>query len=212
MEIMVAMAIVGIIFAAAATGLRSAFNVNLKSSAGKLASTLRYLSNKAVTEHRYIRVIFDLQAQSYSVEECTDPIVVSVEEEEDQFKEDEKKKDEPQPADEEGDKEEGGDGEAGKKAESSCVPSESSLLKPVKLPNDVFFKDVSLSYLQAKKEQGKASTYFFPDGYATPTIVNLKDEEDENHYAVEVEALSGKVRVTGDYQEHFSGWGKDDEK
>ena len=90
MEIMVAMAIVGVIFAAAATGLRSAFNVNLKSSAGKLASTLRYLSNKAVTEHRYIRVIYDLQAQSYSVEECTDPVVISVEDEEDQAKEDEK--------------------------------------------------------------------------------------------------------------------------
>lgn len=210
MEIMVAMAIVGVIFAAAATGLRSAFNVNLKSSASKLASTLRYLSNKAVTEHRYIRVIYDLQAQTYSVEECTDPVVVSVDDEEDQAKEDEKKKDEPQVA--EGAPEEGGDEGEKKKPESSCAPSESSLLKPVKFPTGVLFKDVNLSYLKAKKEQGKASTYFFPDGYATPTLINLKDEDDENHYAVEVEALSGKVRVTGDYQEHFSGWGKDEAK
>jgi len=209
MEIMVAMAIVGVIFAVAAVGLRSAFNVNLKSTAGKMAATLRYLSNKAVTEHRYIRVIFDMKAQTYTVEECTEPVVVSVEDEENQAEIDKKTKDNPEPAAEPGDD---GKEEEKQTADSSCVPSESSLLKPVKLPSDVFFKDIRVSYLQFRKEEGKATTYFFPDGYATPTLINLKNEDDDDHFSVEVEALSGKVKLTSDYQENFSGWGKNDEK
>jgi prepilin-type N-terminal cleavage/methylation domain-containing protein len=197
-ELLVALAIVGLIFAVAATGLRSVFSINLKSSAGKLAATLRYLSNKAVTDHLYIRVIYDLKGETYSVEECTEPVVVAVEEEEAEVKEEEKN----EGGEEEGDKK--------KTSESSCVPSESSLLKPVKLPSGVLFKDVSLSYLKTKKEEGKAVTYFFPDGYATPTLINFKDDDDENHYSVEVEALSGKVLVTSEYQEHFSEWSKEE--
>jgi general secretion pathway protein H len=191
-EILVAMAIVGLIIGVSATALRSVFNVNMKGAAGKLAATLRYLSNKAVTDHRYIRVIYDLKAQSYSVEECTEPVVISVEDEETEAKEEEKEEEKEPPAE--------------KTADSSCAPSESTLLKPVKLPSGVLFKDVAVSYLQGKKERGKTYTYFFPDGYATPTLVNFKDEDDENHYAVEVEALSGKVRVFSEYQEHFSEW------
>lgn len=203
------MAIVGLIIGVSATGLRSVFNVNMKSAAGKLAGTLRYLSNKAVTDHRYIRVLYDLEAQSYSVEECTEPVVVSVEDEETQAEKD--KKEEAKPAPEEG---EGADAAAGDegaaKTADSCAPSESSLLKPVKLPSGVLFKDVSVSYLKWKKEKGRIYTYFFPDGYATPTLINFKDEEDENHYAVEVEAFSGKVRVASEYREHFSEWRSED--
>src|SRR5262249_25836918 len=137
-------------------------------------------------------------------EECTEPVVVAVEEEESEAKEEEKGEEKT---------EEKGEGEEKKKSsESSCVPSESSLLKPVKLPSGVLFKDVTLSYLKTKKEQGKATTYFFPDGYATPTLINFKDDDDENHFSVEVEALSGKVIVTSDYKEHFAEWGNNEEK
>jgi general secretion pathway protein H len=207
-EILVAMAIVGLIIGVSATGLRSVFNVNMKSAAGKLAGTLRYLSNKAVTDHRYIRVIYDLEAQTYSVEECTEPIVVSIEDEEAQAEKE--KKETPKPEEGEEAPTEGEEGEeGGNKTADSCAPSESSLLKPVKLPSGVLFKDVSVSYLKWKKERGQIYTYFFPDGYATPTLVNFKDEEDENHFSVEVEALSGKVRIASEYREHFTGSGNE---
>lgn len=208
------MAIVGLIIGVSATGLRSVFNVNMKGAAGKLAATLRYLSNKAVTDHRYIRVIYDLEGQTYSVEECTEPIVISIEDEEAKAKEDEKEKEVPPPAEGEevvegGSEEAGEEGEA-KKTPESCAPSDSALLKPIKLPGGVLFKDVSLSYLKGRKEQGLATTYFFPDGYATPTLINFKDEDDENHYWIELEALSGKVRVGNEYKENFSGWAKEE--
>ena len=192
-ELMVAMTIVGLIFAVAATGLRSAFNVNLKSSAARLASTLRYLSNKAVTDHQYLRMVIDLDGQSYRVEESADPFVISPEEEED--------KNEPASKKEEGGK--GGEGEREEEtaANPAFTQSESKLLKPTKLPSDTFFKDVFISYLNRKKENGQAFIYFFPDGYATATVINLKDEEDEEHFSIELLPLSGQVKVEGEYKE-----------
>lgn len=182
-ELLVAMAIVGMIFAVAATGLRSVFNVNLKSSSSRLAGTLRYLSNKAVTENRYLRMVYDFESQSYHAEESDDPFVVS-----------------PEPPEPEKKKEMEGE-EKPEEEQAVFSPSESKLLKPTKLPSGVFFKDVTVSYLPQKQEGGQVFTYFFPDGYATATVINLRDEEDQEHFSIELFALSGRVRVEGEYKE-----------
>lgn len=184
---MVTMAIVGVIFALSLTGLRSAFNVNIKSAAGKMASTLRYLSNKAVTDHMYLRMGYDISGNSYRVEESAEPFVISVEEHEMSLLlgEEANLKEEAAPA-------------------SNFAASESSLLKPVKLPSGVLFKDVTVSYLRGKKEEGKLYTYFFPDGYATPTLINLKNDDDDEHYSLELFPLSGRVKVVGDYRESLT--------
>jgi len=186
---MVTMAIVGVIFALSLTGLRSAFNVNIKNAAGKMASTLRYLSNKAVTDHLYLRMGYDISGNSYHVEESADPFVISIEEEEANLKEEAGDKD----------KEEGEEAPA-----SGFAASESRLLKSVKLPSGVLFKDVTVSYLRGKKEEGKLYTYFFPDGYATPTLINLKNDDDDEHYSLELFPLSGRVKVVGNYRESLT--------
>ncbi len=180
-ELMVAMVIIGLMFALAATGLRSVFNVNLKNTSAHLASTLRYLSNKAVTDHLYLRMVFDLDEQTYSVEESAEPFVISTEDMGDENSNSPEKK-------------EGED----KKA---FAPTEERMLQPAKLPSGVFFKDVSVSFLRDKKEKGLIYTYFFPDGYAIPTIINLRDEDDENHYSIELLPLSGRVKVESQYRE-----------
>jgi len=203
---MVTMAIVGVIFAVSLTGLRSAFSVNLKGSAGKLAATLRYMSNKAVTDHMYLRMVYDFQDKSYHAEESADPMVVSPEEDEGESKK-------------EGDNASGGgagqlsdeDKKKAAAAASGFTPSESVLLQPTKLPSDVGFKDIMVSYLNGKRDQGKAYTYFFPDGFATPTVINLKNDADDEHYSIEVLPLSGRVKVLGDYKESLSEESKMDD-
>ncbi len=196
-ELLVGITIIGMIFAVGASGLKSAFDTNLRQSSSRLASTLRYLSNKAVTDHLYLRMVYNLSDQTYRVEESRDPTVISPEEEEKETaaKSEEEKEGELKEAPEEGDA-----GEA-TKPEAAFSPSESKLLKPVKLPSGVFFKDVSVSYLPHRKEQGEVATYFFPDGYATPTLINLRNEEDDNHFSVELFALSGRVKVIANYKE-----------
>lgn len=183
-EVLVALAIVGLMFGVAVVGLRSVFDVSLKSSARQLASTFRFLSNKAVTDHLYLRLVYDLDSHSYHVEQSTEAVVIA-----------------PETSDLESDAEKE-DEEAGteKKAET-FVRSESTLLQPLRLPGGIFFKDVSVSYLTEKKETGSVSTYFFPDGYATATMVNLRDEDDKTAFSVELKPLSGQVHIEGEYRE-----------
>lgn len=199
-EILVSLTIVGVAVGVAAMGLRSAFDVNLKKSASRLSSTLRYLSNKAVIDQVYLRMVYDLDAGSYRVEQANDPFVISPEKEKAEITE------------------EGGTQEVGEKKvkekqkegekASAFAQAESSLLKPTKLPSGVAFKDVSVSYLSQKAVGGAASTYFFPDGYATPTIINLRNKEDDIHFSIEVLALSGRVTVKDEYKESFTEEGK----
>jgi prepilin-type N-terminal cleavage/methylation domain-containing protein len=195
-ELMVAMAIVGIIFAVAATSLRTAFNVDLKKSSARLASTLRYLSNKAVTEHKYLRMVYDIDGGTYRVEESGDPFVISREDEETKEKEKKEKaekqktanENEPPPPEE----------------KPTFTEAEGPLVRSVKLPSGVKFKDISVSYLKDKKESGEIYTYFFPDGFATATLINLQNDSDEDHYSIELFPLSGMVRVEGEYKESLN--------
>ncbi len=190
------MAIVGLIVGLSAMGLRSAFNVNLRSSAGKLASTLRYLSQKAVTDHLYLRVVYDIEERRYSVEESKDSFLVPMEDlKSEPFP---KKNKSSQNAEKPGASPEGS--ETAENKDSSGLVASSSI-KPVTLPSGVFFKDFSVSYRQGKVEQGQAYTYFFPDGYATPTLIHLRNEDDDDHFSVEVSALSGQVKVFADYRD-----------
>ncbi len=209
-ELMVAMAVIGLIFAMAAVSLRSVFDVELKKTASSLASTLRYLSNKAVTEHQYLRMVYDLDDQSYHAESSEDPFVISPED--DAAKEGTKKtgkakegsvtmqaEGEEPPTEDEAPGEEKDGGE-----KPAFSQMESRLLTPVKLPSGVYLKDVSVSYLPGKRESGQVFTYFFPDGFATPTLINLRDEEDENHFAIELFPLSGRVKIDRDYREQLT--------
>ncbi len=198
-ELLVGITIIGMIFAVGASGLKSAFDTNLRQSSSRLASTLRYLSNKAVTDHLYLRMVYNLSDQTYRVEESRDPTVISPEEEEKETVAKAKEAKEKETEKEDTEKEDAE--EAPSKPEAAFSPSESKLLKPVKLPSGVFFKDVSVSYLPHRKEQGEVATYFFPDGYATPTLINLRNEEDDNHFSVELFALSGRVKVIANYKE-----------
>jgi prepilin-type N-terminal cleavage/methylation domain-containing protein len=212
-EIMVAMAIVGILFAVAATGLRSVFNVNLKATSSSLASTLRYLSNKSVTEHQYLRMVYDLDEQSYRAEASADPFVITPEDEESA------KKDKAKAANVKRKKDNASEAEAGEDTAPEAAPAEDSeeeaekpvfseiespLLKPKKLPSGVLFKDVTVSYKNGKQESGQVYTYFFPDGFATPTLINLKDDNDEDHFSLELFPLSGRVKITSEYRERMT--------
>ncbi|QQR80934.1 MAG: prepilin-type N-terminal cleavage/methylation domain-containing protein [Deltaproteobacteria bacterium] len=202
-ELMVAMAIVGLIFAAAASGLRSVFNMGLKSDAGHLGAVIRTLSNKAITEHIYLRLVYDIDHQKYSVEQSDEPFLVTIEEDKKENLSDkliksqnkQKNEDEESPP-----PEETSDSKAEKKSEEFSTIEEGAL-KPANLSSGVFFKDIDTSYASTKVTDGLAYTYFFPDGFATQTMVHLRNEDDDDHYSIEVSPVSGKVKIESEYRE-----------
>jgi len=185
-ELMIAFVIVGVIVAVAATGLREAFNVELKGASRELSALIRYLRSKAVTEHMYVRLALDLDESRYWVEESQEPYLISTDE----------------PALGGVVKKEGKETEEGEDREaSSFQKSEEKLAAPRKLGRGVLFKDVMFAYLPGKVEKGQVFVYFFPDGHATQGIINLKDEEEEDFFSLEILSLSGRVRVLGEYRE-----------
>lgn len=193
-ELMVTMAVVAVMVGLVVGGMQDILDSEMKDTATRLGSTIRYLYNKAVTERVYLRLVYDLNSEkpTYKVESATEPFVILSLEEEEKLKE-------------EREKAEAGALEAGEglppEPAAGFSEEDSHILKPIKLKSGLYFKDIQVSYREAKFEEGIAYTYFFPNGYATPTIINLRDEDDEINYSLEILPLSGRVRIRSEYRE-----------
>lgn len=182
-ELLVGLAIVALMLGIVTTSLDGLFETNFKKTTARLSSTLKYLYNKAVTERLYLRVVFDLDEQSYWVESTSEVYVINPEVAQKAAEGVKEEEEEPETPPE----------------DANFSKEESYLLKPVKLPEGIFFKDVQTSYLNQKVELGRAFLYFFPNGYATPTMINFRDEEDEINYSLEVKPYSGRVVIFDEY-------------
>ena len=195
-ELMVSMTIVGVILAVVVGGMGNFLDSGMKEAAARLASTMRYLYNKSATERLYIRIVFDFGSNAYRVEASAEPFLVTRMTEQDMA---ERKKSLKAAG------ERGGEPTEEQAAEPNPFSGvESYLLENVSLGDDIFLKDVQTSYQASKIEEGEAYIYFFPNGYATPGIINLTDRDDEVHYSLEVLALSGRVRIESNYRDFYA--------
>lgn len=211
LEIVVSLAIVGLVLGVVISRMDTMMDLDMKSSSQKLASTIRYLYNKAATEGLYIKLVLDIEQNAYWVEATTDPFVISTGEglTDRQRKAEEEKAKEKEAAAAEGGgttEEEAAAAAAGE-GETAIQPKEpvftqveSFLLKPVKLPDTVFFKDVYVEHRPLGASAGQEAIYFFPNGYVEHAIVNLRDENDETNYSLETNPISGRVSIEPEYR------------
>jgi prepilin-type N-terminal cleavage/methylation domain-containing protein len=214
-EIIVALFVVALMLGVVVSRMDSAPGWEMKKTANRLASTIRYLYAKAASEGLYMRLTLDLEEQSWWVEATTDPFMMETAEK-DRSKEKKKKESgqEKQGEDEtsasaEGGKpaEEGakeGEPETLKPHEAVFTQVEARLLKPEKLPDSVRFQDVYVEHREGAVEGGKESIYFFPNGYVEHAVINLQNEDGDVHYSLETNPVSGRVSVEDVYRT-FSG-------
>lgn len=206
-EIVVSLFIVGLILGVVISRMDTMLEWDMKAASNKMASTIRYLYNKAATEGLYIRLVLDLEEQAYWVEATTDPFVISTGEEK---KAKGEKQEEQAPA-AEGATEEGA-AEAPEEGAAEGAPQElkprevvfsqvdSYLLRPVKLPDSVFFKDVYVEHRPDAVEGGQESIYFFPNGLVEHAVINLRNDDDTANYSLETNPVSGKVSIEDRYR------------
>jgi prepilin-type N-terminal cleavage/methylation domain-containing protein len=229
-EILISITIVAIILGVVVGNMGDLFEARMKEASGKLASTMRYLYNKSATEGLYIRLILDMTDQVYYVEATSDPVVIENEGlEVGQGKNDKKKKEleEKRKAEEEKAREEekekaeakkGAAGNEGKDVANEAAPAtadadgrvkpkepvfgpvDSFLLKPTKLPEGVFFKDVYVEHLENPVDGGKVAIHFFPNGYVEEAIINLKNEDEDVIYSLKTNPISGRVDIENSYR------------
>jgi len=201
-EIMVVLAIVGMMSGAAVYGFRAIARSELRSSASKLAAAIRYCFDRAVTTGSYYRIVLDLDGNKYWAEHSEDRMYLSR------------------------DKEEGpGRGKAydweaaeklkaeadAKEAERYASQSQVAGLEPPPKPKRAkfqTFKDAALPQIVLKRTRifdlytprqkeaytsGRAYLYFFPDGHTERALVHLQDGD--AWYSLIVHPLTGRVEV-----------------
>lgn len=207
-ELIVTITIVGLLMGVVVSRVDDLLSLEMKKTSNKLASTIRYLYNKSATEGIYMRLIFDMEAQSYWVEATSEPFLLEAAETEKTRKEKEEE------AKKKKETEEGAPAEEETEGASSAAPkipkleikkptftqTESYLLRPTKLPNNVFFKDVMTEHHLTPIEGGEAAIYFFPNGYVEHAVINLRDEDDEVFYSLETNPITGAVKIENEYR------------
>lgn len=199
-EILITLAIVVMIMGLAVSKMGDSFESQAYDAAKQLASTVRFLFNKAASENLTMLIEFNFEKQSYVVKATAD--TYRLESEDAKKERQQKKKDAlvalPQPdkgSTESDAKAPASEGEAGFSAVDSY------LLDPVTLPTRVLLKDVFTEHDNGPVSQGTASIYIFPNGYVERSIINFKNEDDTEHVAVEINPMTGAAKILDEYKE-----------
>jgi len=168
--------------------IQQGMELHLKTSARKLSSTIRYAYNEAALKNLYYRIVFKFSAQekhTYRVEYAQEPFFIRTVKENEEFQQklrfmNEKERTE------------------ALKNETQFTPIQEHLLKVIKLPSGIQFKDIYIDHLGQKITQGKVALYFFPNGFTERAVINLKDK-DGKIYSLETSPLTGKTKIRAEY-------------
>ena len=199
-ELLIGLAIIGLIMGLVVSKMGKLFEREMKNSASHLASTIRYIYNKSISEGVTLRLVFDLDEQKYWVESTSaEHFALKKEGEEDQTPKKKTEKKEEKGKKKEEKKEAGSESITPK--EATFTKEESSLLKAVQLPKGVYFKDIYAEHQTAHLSEGQAYIYFFPQGYVERSVINLRDKEDAVHYSLTLNPITGAVVIERGYKE-----------
>lgn len=202
-EIMVTLAVVGLVLGITISQLGDTFDSRARQATRELSATIRYLYNKAASENLTMRLVFDMEKNAYHVEATAD--LFQLESEEDRL-ERVKREQKAKPKSEtkaatSSDKDAKPEETPVQRAEAKFGAVDSHLLKPYQLPNGVFFKDIYTEHDNGPVSKDKAYIYIFPSGYVERAIINLRNEDDSELRAIEVNPMTGATRVYEEYRE-----------
>lgn len=198
-EIMVTLAIVGMILGITISQIGETFDSKVNQATSELAATIRYLYNKAASENLTMRIVFDLEKQSYVVEATTD--IYLLESEEAKLERLKKEKEATSSLSKGGKTADGKAKTPVAKAEAKFGGVDSHLLKPTQLPGGIFFKDIYTEHDSGPVDKGNATIYIFPSGYVERAIINFRNEEDSEKRALVINPMTGDSRVYEEYRE-----------
>jgi len=209
-EILVVLAIVGILAGMSIRGLRSLARSDLRASVTHMAGAIRYLFDRASTTGRYHRLVIDLETGRYWAEVSDDMFYLPRDPETESSAKklaaleadlDEKQARQKEMAQAAGDVDMSKvlpmDFRA-KKARFGAFKE--SNLKPVTLKNTAIM-DVFTPRVADPVTKGRAYIYFFPLGQTEPAIIHLSDPTQQTIYSLVVHPITGRVRIYNSYIE-----------
>jgi general secretion pathway protein H len=207
-EILVVLAIVGILAGLSIRGLRSLARSDLRANVSHLGGAIRYLFDRASTTGKYHRLVIDVDQGKYWAEVSDDQFYLPREPETEasqkklaelEAKLDEKEAQRKELA------EAAGDIDMSKVLPMDFRPKRArfgafkeTALKPVTMKNTLVM-DVFTPRMADPITKGRAYIYFFPLGQTEPAIVHLSDPSEETIYSLVVHPVTGRVRIVNSY-------------
>ncbi len=213
-ELMVVLALVAMVVAGVARGMRSLARTDLRTSATKLSGAMRYLFDRASTTGRVHRLVIDLDAGRFWAE-VSDGRVLQAHERED----DDARKKELEKLAEEITAAKAKEESAASESRASSVslaayqPEEfkpkrakfdafkETAVRPVTLSTKVQVTSVFTPRLADPLSSGKGYVYFFPLGQTEAAYVHLREKHSDAFYTLILHPLTGKVQIHNSYVE-----------
>lgn len=223
-ELMVVVAIAGMLLAAAALSFQNIIRSRLRSAASKTASSMSFAFDRATMTGMTIRLALDIEKGEIWLEGTTERVTIG----EEGAKVERERRPEgettgPGPAmpfplfggGGAASGEDAAEGEEGlqggidvkqmlseveadlapaQRALAKFTPLKGMLTKKIRLPKGVHIDAVVTPRLVEPVTEGTAHVYFFPQGHSEPAIVHIVND-DEEYYSVVLHPLTGQARV-----------------
>jgi prepilin-type N-terminal cleavage/methylation domain-containing protein len=216
LELLVVLALVGLVMAATVRGVRSFANSELRGSATKMSGAIRYLFDRASTTGRVHRLVIDFEHGRYWAEVSDDKLFLVHEKETEQSREEEAQA-RAQEKQEEEDKRKAEEDQASGAAPAVDItkyqPQEfrpkrarfenfkEMAVKPVELKGGIKVAGLFTPRLASPMSTGQGYIYFFPMGLTEAALVYLTDRKQETFYTLVVHPLTGRVAIQNRYVE-----------
>jgi general secretion pathway protein H len=186
-ELMIVIAIVGILAAAAMPALNAVTGASARSAAGELSGAARHLFDTAALRHQTCRLALDLDGGEWWAECTQDRAYVAREPSSASFREEDDAALEERFPDER-------DSEKRRLlARARFAQFRDRLAKRRALPGNAAFEEVWSEHQREPFSKGMAYVYFFPNGQAEAARIPIVDGD--NVYSVVTQPFTGRARV-----------------
>ncbi len=169
-EVLVVVALIGLIMSIAMPNVTLALKVNLSNSSRELASTIRSTYDEAILKGQVYRVAFDIEKGEYWVEQGERGFLIRSEE---QAEEERRRQDRLT------------EEERAKKKEPFTLAKAVTKSKR-KLPKGVHFTDIITAHMKDPQKAGMGYAHVFPHGFIEKLVIHLKDDYDRASTLVEI--------------------------
>jgi len=199
-EITIVMFLIGILMTMAIPAVSNITRAELRTSARKVAGSIRFTYDLAARKNAVFRMVFALEERSWWVECASDRFLL-----------DREKTDVSDGALDEKDPDEERrrfvsrsfieSGEMWRpRKKASFANFTGPLTGKIPLPDSVSFQDVWVAHQAERVTAGRAYLYCFPTGMTERAVIHLVDEDD-NAYTLWVYPLTGRVKIHPEYIE-----------
>lgn len=189
-EIMVVLALIGLITAVMLPGTTSIFRTSLDSFARKAANLFREARDYAILSNKVVRVSFDLDKQEYWIEDASGSILLPSVKEQEEINE--------RLNDKSGIKKKSEEDEE-KKAEKNPFRLTRELNKKHQVvPQGLRIAAVISPRMPRPIQEGQAEVYYFPHGSSEAAVIHLEDM-DGNRRSLILHPITGKSRLVPEF-------------